>query len=60
LTSDDDEFPLEDGRRVAVTLRDSQLEVIGRARKFSMLERPGQLADLLADFAHASAIGRAA
>jgi pimeloyl-ACP methyl ester carboxylesterase len=59
-SEDDAFFPLEDGRRLATALPNSQLEVIGQARTFSMIDRPDQLADLIADFAHASAIRRAA
>jgi pimeloyl-ACP methyl ester carboxylesterase len=53
-------FPIKDGRRLAAALPNSQLEVIGQARKFSTIDRPDQLADLIADFAHASAIRRGA
>ena len=55
-SEDDAFFPLEDGRRLAAALPNSQLEVVGQARTFSMIDRPDQLAD----FAHASAIRRAA
>jgi pimeloyl-ACP methyl ester carboxylesterase len=59
-SKDDAFFPLEDGRRLAAALPNSQLEVIGQARKFSMIDRPEQLADLIVGVAHASAIRRAA
>ena len=55
-SEDDAFFPLEDGRRLAAALPNSQLEVAGQATTFSMIDRPDQLAD----FAHASAIRRAA
>lgn len=38
---------LEDGERLAATIPNARLEVIERARTFSMLDRPDRLADLL-------------
>jgi pimeloyl-ACP methyl ester carboxylesterase len=55
-SADDAFFPLKDGRRLAAAVPNSPLEVIGQARRFSMIDRPDQVAD----FAHASAIRRAA
>jgi hypothetical protein len=57
---DDAFFPLEDGRRPAAAVPNSQLEVVGQARTLSRIDRPDQLADLIEDFAHASAIRRVA
>jgi pimeloyl-ACP methyl ester carboxylesterase len=50
-SADDAFFPLEDGRRLADTLPNSRLEVIQRARTFSMIDQPHTLAALIADFA---------
>jgi pimeloyl-ACP methyl ester carboxylesterase len=54
-SSDDAFFPLEDGRRLADALPNSRLEVIERARTFSMIDQPDRLADLIADFAQTGA-----
>ncbi len=59
-SADDEFFPVEDGRRLAAALPDARLEVIPRARTFSMIDRPDVLAELIADFAGAGAVGRAA
>jgi pimeloyl-ACP methyl ester carboxylesterase len=59
-SGDDEFFPLEDGRRLAATLADARLEVIDRARTFSMIDRPDELAGLIADFAADGASRRAA
>jgi pimeloyl-ACP methyl ester carboxylesterase len=59
-SADDAFFPLDDGRRLAAALPDSRFELIERARTFSMIDQPDALADLIADFAWAAAIGRAA
>ncbi len=48
---DDAFFPLEDGRRLAAAVPNSRLEVIERARTFSMIDQPDELAGLIADFA---------
>jgi pimeloyl-ACP methyl ester carboxylesterase len=53
-------FPLEDGQRLAATLPNARLEVIGQARTFSMIDQPDALAGLIADFADGGANGRAA
>jgi pimeloyl-ACP methyl ester carboxylesterase len=50
-SADDAFFPLEDGRRLAAALPNSQLEVIQRARTFSMIDQPDALAEKIADFA---------
>jgi pimeloyl-ACP methyl ester carboxylesterase len=45
-SADDEFFPLDDGAAVP----NSRLAVIERARTFSMLDRPEQLAGLIDDF----------
>jgi pimeloyl-ACP methyl ester carboxylesterase len=50
-SSDDAFFPLEDGRRLAQTLPDARLEVIERARTFSMIDQPDRLAQSITRFA---------
>jgi len=59
-SADDAFFPLEDGKRLVSALADARLEVIDGARTFSMIDQPDALADLVADFAGAGAVGRAA
>ena len=59
-SGDDEFFPLEDGRRLAATLANARLEVIERARTFSMIDRPDELASLIAEFAADGANRRAA
>lgn len=59
-SADDEFFAVEDGRRLAATLPDARLEIIPRARTFSMIDRPDALADLIAEFAGAGQVGRAA
>jgi pimeloyl-ACP methyl ester carboxylesterase len=59
-SGDDAFFPLEDGERLAATLPNSRFEVIGHARTFSMIDRPDELAGLIADFADGRTNGRAA
>jgi pimeloyl-ACP methyl ester carboxylesterase len=59
-SADDAFFPLEDGRRLASVLPDARLEVIQESRTFSMIDQPDRLAELIADFAGAGAVGRAA
>jgi pimeloyl-ACP methyl ester carboxylesterase len=54
-SADDAFFPLEDGERLAAILPDARLEVIDRARTFSMLDRPEELAALVGDCANVSA-----
>jgi pimeloyl-ACP methyl ester carboxylesterase len=59
-SADDAFFPLEDGRRLASALPNARLEVIDNARTFSMVDQPGRLAELIADFASDDASMRAA
>ena len=59
-SADDAFFPLEDGRRLASALPNSELAVIEQARTFSMIDQPDVLAKLIGDFARADAVGRAA
>jgi hypothetical protein len=51
-SEDDAFFPLDDGRRLAATLPNSRLEVIAGARTFSMIDKPDELAGLVAEFAN--------
>ena len=57
-SEDDAFFPLEDGQRLAATLPDARLEVIGGARTFSMIDQPDRLAELIAEFAAGGSNGR--
>jgi len=50
-SADDVFFELGDGKRLASIIPDARLEVIDGARTFSMLDRPGRLADLLSSIA---------
>jgi pimeloyl-ACP methyl ester carboxylesterase len=59
-SQDDAFFPIEDGRRLAATLPNARLEVIERARTFSMIDQPDALAGLIAGFAGGRADRRAA
>ena len=59
-SADDAFFPLEDGRRLAAALPDARFEVIEGARTFSMIDKPDALAELIAGFVGAGAVGRAA
>lgn len=59
-SQDDAFFPIEDGRRLAAALPNGRLEVIERARTFSMIDQPDELAGLIADFAGDRAGRRAA
>jgi pimeloyl-ACP methyl ester carboxylesterase len=59
-SADDEFFPAQDGRRLAEALPAARLEVIPRARTFSMIDQPEVLAELIAGFAGASQVGRAA
>jgi hypothetical protein len=59
-SADDQFFAVEDGRRLADTLPDARFELIERARTFSMIDQPDALAGLIAGFAGAGAVGRAA
>ena len=59
-SADDEFFPFEDGRRLAEALPGARLEVIPRARTFSMIDHPEVLAELIAGFAGAGQVGRAA
>jgi pimeloyl-ACP methyl ester carboxylesterase len=46
-SADDVFFPLGDGERLAATLPNARLEVIERARTFSMIDQPQRLTDLM-------------
>ena len=59
-SADDAFFPLEDGRRLAAAVPDARFEVIEGARTFSMIDKPDALAELIAGFVGAGAVGRAA
>jgi pimeloyl-ACP methyl ester carboxylesterase len=59
-SADDTFFPVEDSRRLAAALPNARLEIIERSRTFSMIDQPDTLGDVIADFAWAAAIGRAA
>lgn len=52
-SADDTLFEVEDAGRLADALPNSRLEMIERARTFSMIDQPDVLAGLIADFAHA-------
>jgi hypothetical protein len=58
-SADDAFFPLEDGRRLADVLPNARLEVIERARTFSMLDQPEAVAELVYEFATAPGLARA-
>jgi pimeloyl-ACP methyl ester carboxylesterase len=59
-SADDAFFPVDDGRRLAAALGGAWMEVIPRARTFSMIDQPDLLAELIDDFAGAGRLGRAA
>jgi pimeloyl-ACP methyl ester carboxylesterase len=59
-SQDDAFFPIEDARRLAAALPNARLEVIERARTFSMIDQPDELAGLIAEFASDRADRRAA
>jgi pimeloyl-ACP methyl ester carboxylesterase len=59
-SADDQFFPIEDGRRLAVALPHGRFELIEHARTFSMIDQPDVLADLIADFAGADGAQRLA
>ena len=59
-SQDDAFFPVQDGQRLAATLPNARLELIERARTFSMIDQPDDLADLIAGFAAGRADRRAA
>lgn len=59
-SADDAFFPLDDGRRLAAALPNARLELIERSRTFSMIDRPDQLSELIAQFAGVSASARTA
>lgn len=54
-SADDAFFPLEDAHRLVAALPDARLEMIDHSRTFSMIDRPDRLAELIADFAGATA-----
>jgi pimeloyl-ACP methyl ester carboxylesterase len=53
-SADDTFFPVDDGRRLADALPDSRFELIEGSRTFSMIDQPDVLAELIAEFAHAT------
>ncbi|HET6865932.1 MAG TPA: alpha/beta hydrolase [Solirubrobacteraceae bacterium] len=53
-SADDTFFAVDDGRRLADALPDSRFELIEGARTFSMIDQPDVLAELIAEFAHAT------
>jgi pimeloyl-ACP methyl ester carboxylesterase len=60
-SADDRFFPRADGERLARTIPNARFELVQGARTFSPEDRPGQLADLIAEFARESAsVGGAA
>lgn len=59
-SADDLFFLVEDGRRLAATLPAAHLEVIERARTFSMIDQPDVLAGLIGEFARAGRLEPAA
>jgi pimeloyl-ACP methyl ester carboxylesterase len=59
-SADDLFFLIEDGRRLAATLPVARLEVIERARTFSMIDQPEVLAGLIGEFARAGRLEPAA
>jgi pimeloyl-ACP methyl ester carboxylesterase len=60
-SADDKFFPREDGERLARTIPGARFELVQGARTFSPEDRPGQIADLIADFARETAsVGGAA
>jgi pimeloyl-ACP methyl ester carboxylesterase len=59
-SADDVLFPREDGRRLADALPGGRLDVIEDARTLSMIDQPGRLAEVIADFAQLAANERAA
>lgn len=59
-SADDKFFPVKDARRLAAALPNARLEVIPRARTFSMIDQPDVLAGLIAELAGARAVGHAA
>ncbi len=58
-SADDEFFPVDDANRLAAALPSSRLEVIPRAKTFSMIDQPDALADLITDFAEAPSTGPA-
>ena len=50
-SADDAFFGLADGQRLAEVLPDARFELIERARTFSMIDRPGRLAELIVELA---------
>jgi pimeloyl-ACP methyl ester carboxylesterase len=60
-SADDKFFPRADGERLAATIPGARFELVQGARTFSPEDRPGQLADLIAEFARETAsVGGAA
>ncbi|HEX7290249.1 MAG TPA: alpha/beta hydrolase [Conexibacter sp.] len=58
-SADDKFFPRADGERLAATIPDARFELVQGARTFSPEDRPGQLADLIADFVRETVGSRA-
>ncbi|HEU4701493.1 MAG TPA: alpha/beta hydrolase [Conexibacter sp.] len=54
-SADDKFFPREDGERLAATIPDARFALVPGARTFSPEDRPGELADLIAEFARETA-----
>jgi pimeloyl-ACP methyl ester carboxylesterase len=54
-SADDTFFAVDDGRRLAEALPNSQFELIEGARTFSMIDQPDVLAELICEFAAARA-----
>lgn len=60
-SADDAFFPRADGERLAATIPGARFELLPGARTFSPEDRPGELADLIADFVRETAsVGGAA
>jgi pimeloyl-ACP methyl ester carboxylesterase len=59
-SADDAFFPVNDGCRLADALPGARFRLIEHARTFSMIDQPDVLAELIAEFAWETAIGRAA
>jgi pimeloyl-ACP methyl ester carboxylesterase len=58
-SADDKFFPRADGERLAATIPDARFQLVPGARTFSPEDRPGELADLIAEFARET-VGSAA
>ena len=58
-SEDDKFFPREDGERLARTIPGARFELVAGARTFSPEDRPGELADLIREFARETVGGAA-